>query len=187
MTITKEDKDVKKKIIIAAMAGILAVVGAGATTAVAKAAGNEETAIATESGENSISGGSTTICNDGYTDSSYELSVNATDNKQVYPAKRVKYTYSPVYFNWGRVKGGNVGKLDVEPYGYDGVKYRHVGDKNYSAKRYDITHTGKYAVTSYIHELNLPEATIALHAKQGSGVIMGEWSPDCAGSYTILN
>ena len=183
MTITKEDKDVKKKIIIVAMAGMLAVAGAGATTAVAKAAGNEETAIATESGDSST----INATNDGYKDSAWELSVNASDNKQVHPKEaRPKYTYSKVYFNWGRVVNGNVTMLDVEPYGYDGSTYHHVGDRQGSAKRYIIRNTGKYAITNYIKENGWTSANIAIHSRSGSGVVKGTWSPDCAGTYNVL-
>lgn len=183
MTITKEDKDVKKKIIIAAMAGMLAVAGAGATTAVAKAAGNEETAIATESGDSST----ISATNEGYKDSAWELAVNASDNKQVHPKDpKTKYTYSKVYFNWGSVVNGNVTMLDVEPYGYDGSTYHHVGDRQGSAKRYDVKKTGKYAVTNYVRENGWPSANIAIHSKKGSGLVKGVWSPDCAGTYEVL-
>ena len=181
-----EDEDMKKKIIIAAMAGMLAVVGVGATTAVAKAAGNEETAIATESGDSSTNGEGIATYNAGYVNSNFALAVNVTNDRQVYPEKRVKYTYSKVYFNWGSVSGGSVASIEIEPYGYDGVKYQHVGDLENATKRYQVKSTGEYAVTNYIHELNLPEATVAMRARQGAGVVNGKWSPDCAGTYTVL-
>ncbi len=178
----------KKKIILAAMAGILAVGGAFSATGAANAAGNEDATIATESGDSSVSGGSTTTkaSNDGYEDSEWKLAVNVSDNKQVHPEPRPKYTYSKVYFNWGSVVYGTVSKLDVEPYGYDGSKYYHVADRNGSAKRYDVSHTGKYAITNYIKENGWTSANIAIHSKSGSGVVRGVWSPDCAGTYTVL-
>ena len=172
----------RKQILFAAMAGMLAVAGAGATTGVAKAAGNEETAISTESGDNST----ISATNDGYVDSAWELAVNASDNKQVHPKEaRPKYTYSKVYFNWGSVVNGNVTMLDVEPYGYDGSTYYHVGDRQGSAKRYNVGHTGKYAITNYIKENGWTSANIALHSKKGSGLVKGVWSPDCAGTYEV--
>lgn len=181
-----EDEDMKKKIIIAAMAGILAVVGAGATTGVAKAAGNEETAIATESGDSSIGGSNTTISNDGYVDSNWSFALAVTDDRQKYPAKRVKYTYSPVYFKLDSAVSGNISSIDVEAYGYDGNKYQHTGDMNNLAKRHIINKIGKYSIVSYIHELGYPEATVALHSRKGAGVLKGAWSPDSASTYTIL-
>lgn len=174
----------KRKIIIAAMAGILAAAGVGVTTGVTKAAGNV--------GEtNEIGGSDIDASSDeqyGYTDSSWQFSLNSSDDKQVHPDPRDKYTDTKIYFNWGSVTYGNITAMQVSPYGYkkDENKYYQAGTAGGGRKRYVAEHTGKYRITNYVHERKYTMATIGMRSYSGAGVARGVWSPDCLGEYEVL-
>ena len=45
--------------------------------------------------------------------------------------------------------------------------------------------TGKYEIKNFVKR-TCNQATIGMRAYKGSGVARGKWSPDCLGSYTVL-
>ena len=47
--------------------------------------------------------------------------------------------------------------------------------------------TGKYAVTNGVYERGYRYASLGVKSQSGNGTAKGVWSPDCVGSYTILN
>ena len=53
--------------------------------------------------------------------------------------------------------------------------------------RESVNSTGKYAVTNGVYERGYRYASLGVKSQSGNGTAKGVWSPDCAGSYTILN
>lgn len=171
----------KKTIVIAAMAGIMAVAGTGITTNMVMAQENEKSAVIYDSEDTTISGDTQY----GYTDTDWEFAFNSSDKKQLHPAPRDKYTNSNIYFNWGSVVHGTITAMEVSPYGYDGSQYVQAGTSTGGRKRYVADTTGKYEIKNFVKR-TCNQATIGMRAYKGSGVAKGKWSPDCLGSYMVL-
>lgn len=172
----------KKTIVIAAMAGIMAVAGTGITTNMAMAQENEKSAVIYDSEDTTVSGDTQY----GYEDSKWEFAFNSSDKKQRHPDPRDKYTSSNIYFNWGSVVNGTITSMEVSPYGYIGTQYVQAGTETGGRMRYVASTTGKYEIKNFVKKIGCNKATIGMRAYKGSGVAKGKWSPDCLGSYTVL-
>ena len=65
--------------------------------------------------------------------------------------------------------------------------YLQEGKEHGATRECVVNSTGKYAVTNGVYERGYRYASLAVKSQSGSGTAKGVWSPDCAGSYTILN
>ena len=61
------------------------------------------------------------------------------------------------------------------------------GNEHGAARECVVNRTGKYAVTNGVYERGYRYASLGVKSQSGNGTAKGVWSPDCAGSYTILN
>lgn len=120
------------------------------------------------------------------TDTYWRVNLKASSNF-AYTEARGKYDDSKVYLNW--VTKGGVNKMYVAPYGLRKINGAHYNCTDYtgSTRKYTVYNVGKYAMTNYVCELGYDYAAIGFMSRSGSGYPSGYWSPDCAGSYKVLN
>lgn len=121
-------------------------------------------------------------------DTTWSFSLAANSYSFNFLPLRQKDNSTKIYFNWNGTYGGTLTALTVSPYGaYDanGSKIA-AGTNSAGEKTYSVNQTGKYRVTNYVHELGMTHATLGVRSKVGYGTAKGVWSPDCAGSYSVL-
>lgn len=156
-------KRIGNKIILAVIAGMLGLTGMGISESVSSAANTSDKAW------------------------EFALSYKKTDVN--YTNKRRKDNNSKIYVNWQSTVGGDLTAITVGAFGCysDSSKKYPAGRLDGDKKRFCVMNgTGKYALTNYVNELGYSHAKIGLRGVTGSGVARGVWSPDCAGSYTVL-
>ena len=98
-------------------------------------------------------------------------------------------TQAKIYIYWSLTYGSGLSAISVGVYGCtgDSAKKYPAGRLDGDRKRfYGINGMGKYAMTNYVNELKYSYAKLGFKSLSGSGVAKGVWSPDCAGSYTVL-
>lgn len=119
-------------------------------------------------------------------DWSFNLSVDSS--KFHYVKGRAKWNNSKIYINWQTAYGGNLSKLTVSPFGADSDtgSPKKAGTAYGGQRNYIMNGCNKYAVTNYVHELGYAYARPGIKANEGKGTAKGVWSPDCAGSYKVL-
>ena len=95
---------------------------------------------------------------------------------------------SKIYFNWNGAYN-NLTKLMITPYGSYGTddSLKPAGNEYGATRECVVNRTGKYAVTNGVYERGYRYASLGVKSQSGNGTAKGVWSPDCAGSYTILN
>ncbi len=65
--------------------------------------------------------------------------------------------------------------------------YLQEGKEHGATRECVVNSTGKYAVTNGVYERGYRYASLGVKSQSGNGTAKDVWSPDCAGSYTILN
>ena len=77
----------------------------------------------------------------------------------------------------------------ITPYGSYGTddSLKPAGNEYGATRECVVNNTGKYAVTNGVYERGYRYASLGVKSQSGNGTAKGVWSPDCAGSYTILN
>lgn len=122
------------------------------------------------------------------TDEKWSFALGVKITKMSYIPNRIKENDSKIYINWIAAYGGNLSKITVAPYGShekDGA-HRTAGTSTGGDRRCIMNSTGKYALTNYVYELKYRYASVGMLGNKGGGAARGLWSPDCAGSYTVL-
>ena len=119
-------------------------------------------------------------------DWSFNLSVDSS--KFHYVKGRKKENDSKIYINWQNAYGGNLSKLTVSPFGAVSKKgtAEPAGTRYKGQRNYIMNGCNKYSVTNYVYELGYAYARPGIKANEGKGTAKGVWSPDCAGSYKVL-
>lgn len=156
-------KRIGNKIILATIAGMLVLTGMGISESVSSAANTSDT--------------------------KWEAVLDENSTQVKYTNKRRKDTNSKIYIYWSLTYGSGLSAISVGVYGCtgDSAKKYPVGRLDGDRKRfYGINGMGKYAMTNYVNELKYSYAKLGFKSLSGSGVAKGVWSPDCAGSYTVL-
>lgn len=77
----------------------------------------------------------------------------------------------------------------ITPYGSYGLddSLKPAGNEYGATRECVVNSTGKYAVTNGVYERGYRYVSLGVKSQSGNGTAKGVWSPDCAGSYTILN
>ncbi len=117
---------------------------------------------------------------------SFSLGVKMTTMQHI--VGRRKDNDSKNYIYWSSTYGGNLSKITISPFGANSAqgKAYPAGTKSGGERRYIMNQTGKYALTNFVYELGYKYARPGMLGNKGSGGAKGVWSPDCAGSYTVL-
>jgi hypothetical protein len=123
------------------------------------------------------------------TDETWSLNLSVTNTTWQFLMGRNKLNNSKIYINWSTSYGtGKLTSIYIAPCGSDKADSspHAAGTSSGGGAYYVMESTGKYAMTNYVYELGYHYARPAMRAKSGSGTAQGYWSPDCAGSYTVL-
>lgn len=131
-------------------------------------------------------GMSTTVFAD-TTDTIWSFNLNVSTTKFQY-LSREKQNNSKIYINWQSSYGGNLSKICVTPKGSDKKDStpKNAGTVHGGSRQYIMNGSGKYSLTNGVYEMGYKFARPGMRAQAGKGTAKGCWSPDSAGTYTVL-
>lgn len=120
-------------------------------------------------------------------DVAWSYNLNVSSKKTHYISRREKLNKSNAYVNWNGAYGGNLSKIAVSPYKAttSSSSLKNAGTETGGSRTYIMNGCGKYEVKIYVKS-PYKFASIGLKAYAGKGTAKGVWSPDCAGSYKVL-
>ena len=119
-------------------------------------------------------------------DTSWSFNVSTSNTSWQFTGVREKRDDSKIYVHWQNGYNG-VSSIYITPYGYSTSKGSGAcGTDGGHEVSYKLNSTGKYSVTNYVNERGYTHAKIGIKSAVGNGTAKGVWSPDSAGTYTVL-
>lgn len=116
-------------------------------------------------------------------DSGWYFTLSMQDASYKYVGQRAKENDSYVYLKWSE-KTGTLSALNARVLG-DGTD---CGTSTPGVSHtYYVWALGQYSLVNYVNENKRTMCNLGLRANDGYGDAMGLWSPDSAGTYTIID
>lgn len=136
-------------------------------------------------------GAKTTFAAD-YVDKDWSFNLSVNEASYQFTKGYAKGTDGYIYLNW-QTRVYALNGISVTPYARlseYGTLYAvgtQISSTEYGFRAYNVTALGQYRVINYVKESGKTHACLGFKSISGNGTAAGKMSPDCAGSYPILN
>lgn len=127
-----------------------------------------------------------------YVDKDWSFNLSVNEASYQFTKGYAKGTDGYIYLNW-QTKVYALNGISVTPYARlseYGALYAvgtQISSTEYGFRAYNVTSLGQYRIINYVIESGKTHASLGFKSTSGNGTATGKISPDCAGSYPILN